>query len=413
MTGQLELTLVSFKKNALIVIEGKSGADEFYIIQRGRVRIAKEAEAEVDEGGGTRGPGDFFAVISAMSAHSHVETATALTDVTLIAIRRDQYGEFIQKHPSVAMKIILDFSRRLRRLDEALSRLALKKNAGGGISHLFVVGGYYAQQGHYPEAYYAYHRYLQYCPRGEFASAAGERMKELAPRAGAVKLDRDPLEFSRAYPKDSMFFAEGEPGDELYIIQKGAVKISKIVDNHEVLLAVLRGGDIFGEMALLEQKPRAANAVAHEDCIVMVVNRANFTKTIREQPQIIARLTTLQADRLWFIYKQLASALISHPLGRMYDTLRIYLERDRIDMRDGQTHLFNFGPPELVSMAGLSPAEGRPHIAKLLENKFISLVKNQLFSLDVAEINRQANYFRTMRKLEESRQGRAVEPRLS
>ena len=50
-----------------------------------------------------------------------------------------------------------------------------------------------------------------------------------------------------------MIFSEHEPGEDLYIIQQGKVKITKIINNQEVLLAVLQPGDIFGEMALLEK----------------------------------------------------------------------------------------------------------------------------------------------------------------
>jgi CRP-like cAMP-binding protein len=203
-----------------------------------------------------------------------------------------------------------------------------------------------------------------------------------------------------------MLFAEGEPGDEFYIILKGAVKISKIENNQEVLLAVLRGGDIFGEMAMLERKPRTANAVAHEDCVVMVVNGGNFERTVREQPQIVARLTILQAERLWFIYQQLGAVLMKDPLGRMYEMLKIHLERNRVDLKSNGFYLFGFGPRELAGMAGLSPAESRPVLERFLGDKHISLVKDQIFADDLSEIVLQANYFKTMQKLDHSRRTR-------
>jgi CRP-like cAMP-binding protein len=404
MTGQLELTRVTFKKDALIGVEGQPRVDRFFIIRQGQVRIFKEMDMAVDEGGALRGPGDFFGVVSAMSSQSHIETVQALTEVNLISVRRDQYGAFIQQHPSVAMKIILDFSRRLRILDGALSRFTLKKTAEEAPAHLFQVGDYYARQGRYPQACYAYRRYLEQCPEGEFSVQARERLEKIAPRAGTVVMHHDPREFSRIYPKNSMFFAEGEPGEELYTIQKGAVTISKIVDNQEVLIAVLRGGDIFGEMAMLEQKPRTASAVAHEDCMVTVINQTNFGRMIQEYPQIVARLTTLQAERIWFVYKQLANATMKDPLGRMYDALTIHLERSRVAPKSTESFLFSFGPAELVSFVGLSAAEGGPVIRQLLESKRISLVKNRLFAMNVLEIRRETSMFRIREKLERARQ---------
>ncbi|MDR2159703.1 MAG: cyclic nucleotide-binding domain-containing protein [Treponema sp.] len=403
MAGQLQLAFVNFLKDSYIVVEGKQNVDRFYIIRQGKVRISKEVEVVAEEGGNILGPGDFFGVVSAMSAHSHIETAQALTDVTLISVAKDQYSQLIQNNTPVAMKIILQFSRRMRYLDEALTRLTLKNTAEADPSHLFKVAEYYAKQSQYNQAYYAYHQYIRYCPRGQNVTLARERMMKIAPYARAVKMDFRPDEFTRVYPKDSMIFSEGESGDELYIIQKGSVKIAKIVDNNEVLLAVLKAGDIFGEMSLLESKPRAASAVAYEDCQVLAVNRANFERMIGTQPQIIARLTTLLAERIWFIYKQLANTLISDPLGRMYDALLIQLEKDRVNVNSSQSYIFDFGPKELVNMVGLPQGDGTLVLRKMMENKNIQILKDKVYVAEVSEIVKQTEYYRKMQKIEKAR----------
>jgi CRP-like cAMP-binding protein len=407
MAGQLQLTFVNFKKDSYIVVEGKQNADRFFIIRQGKVGISKDVEVVEEEGGNVLGPGDFFGVVSTMSSHSHIETARALTDVTLISVQKEQYGQLIQNNTPVAMKIILQFSRRMRYLDEALTRLTLKNTAENDPSHLYKVGEYYARQSQYNQAYYAYYKYYKYCPRGEFINIARERMMKIAPYAKSVKLDFGIDEFNRKYPKDSMIFSEGEPGEELYIIQKGSVKIAKIVDNNEVLLAVLKTGDIFGEMALLESKPRAACAVAYEDCMVLAVNRVNFERMVGTQPQIIARLTTLLAERIWFIYKQLANTLISDPLGRMYDALLIQLEKNRVSIT-AQPHTFDFGPKELVNMVGLPQGDGPLVLRKMMENKKIQVMRDKIYVLDVSEIAKQTEYYRKMQKIERARRESAT-----
>jgi CRP-like cAMP-binding protein len=403
MAGELQLAFVNFTKGSFIIVEGKQNADRFFIIHQGKVWISKEIEVVAEEEGNMLGPGDFFGVISTMSSHSHIETVQALTNVTLISVQKEQYPRLIQSNTPVAMKIILQFSKRVRYLDEALTRLTLKNNAEGDPSHLFKVGEYYARQNQYNQAFYAYHQYIKNCPRGNDVNIARERMMKIAPYAKSVKTEFKNDETNRTYPKESMIFAEGESGDELYIIQKGAVKIAKIVDNNEVLLAVLKNGDIFGEMALLESKPRTACAVAFEDCQVQVVNRANFERMIATQPQIIAWLTTLLSDRLWFIYKQLANTLVNDPLGRIYDALLIQLEKKRVPLNSAEVHLFDFGPKELVNMVGLSPQEGKLVVKKLLENRQIQIVKDKFYLLNVSEIYRQTEYFRKMQKIEKSR----------
>ncbi|MDR0496727.1 MAG: Crp/Fnr family transcriptional regulator [Treponema sp.] len=404
MAGQLQLAFVSFKKDSYIVVEGKQNADRFFIIHQGKVLISKMVEVVEEEGGNTLGPGDFFGVVSSMSSHSHIETARALTDIVLISVQKEQYGELIQKNTPVAMKIILQFSKRLRYLDGALSRLTLKNTAEEDPSHLFHVAEYYLRQSRYDQAYYSYTKYIKYCPLGENVKTAREKMQKIAMYVKNSKIEFGPTEFNRVYPKNSMLFAEGEPGDELFIIQKGSVTIAKVVDDNEVLLAVLKVGDIFGEMALLEAKPRAASAVAYEECQVLAVNRANFEQMIKSQPQLIAKLTTLLAERIWFIYKQLANTLIRDPLGRMYDVLLMQLEKNRVPVKSQAPYTFDFGLKELASMVGLSQKDANLVLRKMLENKKITLEKDKIKTVSVEEIAKQTEFYRKMQQIEKSRQ---------
>ena len=404
MASPLQLSIVNFHRNSYIVVEGKQDAICFYIIRSGKVGVSKEVKIVEEEGGNPLGPGDFFGVVSTMSSHSHIETAQALTDVSLIAVRREQYDLLIKNNAPVAMKIIQGFSKRMRYLDEAVTRLTFKSTGTEHPSHLFKVAEYYARQSQYNQAYYAYYRYLQYCPQGENVNIAKERMSKIHPYAKAVYLEKNSKDFSRFYPKNTMICSEAEPGDELYIIQKGAIRVSKIVDDKEVLLALLKPGDIFGEMALLENKPRSASGIAHEDLSVMVVNRANFQRMVQSQPQIVTRLTQLLAERIWMVYRQLANTIMANPLGRLYDRLWLELEKNRVEASPGTTHTFEFGPKDLINMVGMSMEEGRAVLTKLFENKKIKSADNRIVTTDNDEIRKQAEYYKKMEKIQKSRQ---------
>ncbi|MFP4266627.1 MAG: cyclic nucleotide-binding domain-containing protein [Spirochaetaceae bacterium] len=402
MNNSLQLSLVKFKKGAYIIVEGKQQADSFYIIRSGQVQISKEVEIVEEEEGNTLKPGDFFGVVSTMSTHSHIETARALTDVTLIAVRKEQYGILIKMNAPVALKIIQQFSRKMRYLDEALTRITLKSNADSDISHLFKVAEYYARQNKFNQAYYAYHQYIKFCPEGDNIKLAKERMAKIRPYAKVVYLNGSDEEFTRTYPKDTMIFSEAQPGKELYIIQKGSVKITKIMNDNEVLLALLKQGDIFGEMALLEDKPRSASAVAHEDAVLLAVNKANFKRMVSSEPQIITRLTQLLSERIWFIYKQLANTQISDPLGKLYDALLIQLEKQRIPITMS-SYTFDFGTQELINMVGLPKAEGTMAVRKLMENSRFRVVENKIHVTQMDEIDKQAKYYRKMERIARSR----------
>lgn len=403
MDSSLQLSLVNYKRGAYIIVEGNQNADHFYIIKSGSVRISKEVEVIEEKGGNVLSPGDFFGVVATMSGHSHIETAQALTDVTVVAVHREQYGQLIEKNSPVALKIIQQFSMKMRYLDEALTRISLKGDeSSGNIAHLFNVAEYYAKQGMYNLAYYAYYKYILNSPQGEHVAQSKERMSKIQPYAQAVHLEANTDSFTRTYPKDCMIFSEGEPGLDLYIIQKGSVKIAKIVNNKEVLLAVLKAGDIFGEMSILEDKPRSASAIAHDECVLMAVNKANFTRMIPTQPQIVTRLTELLAERIWAVYRQLGNTNMSDPIGRMYDSLLIQLEKQRVPI-NSDSHSFSFGPIELINMLGLSKEEGASAIRKLFENNKFKIVDNRIQVSEKVEIEKQVKYYRKMEKIESAR----------
>jgi len=404
MAAPLQLTFVNFTKDSYIVVEGKRNADRFFIIRTGKVKISKEAQIVAEEQGDVLNPGDFFGVVSTMSGHSHIETAQALTDVTLISVLKDQFSQLIQCNAPVAMKIIMQFSKRMRYLDEALTRLTLKnKSAEEAPSHLYYVAEFYAKHNMFNQAIYAYLKYVKFCPKGENVQAAHERMKKIAPFVKKPPREFKPDEMTRTYSKDEIVFCEGEPGDELFIIQKGSVKIIKITENNEILLAVLKAGDIFGEMALLESKPRAAGAVAFEECQLMAVNRANFQQMIQTQPQLIARLTTLLSERIWLLYKQLANTQINDPLGRMFDLMQTHIEKKKVDLSTITSFSFDFGVKELITMVGLSQNDGTLYSRKLLETAGLQVINDKLYIKDIKEIIKQNAYFKKMQQLEKSR----------
>ena len=411
----LQLSFVNFKRGSYIIIEGKSDTDRFYIIQSGQVRIAKQKEVVAEEEGNLLGPGDFLGVIACMSHHSQIETAVAVSDVVLIAVHYTQFPELIEKNTPIAMKIIYSFSKKMRYLDEALTRITLKRNIQTDISHLFTIGEYYLKMSKFELALYAYYHYLKEKPDGQYAETARKRfmaIKSTGVKAPIEMLEPDTKQMVRVYNRESMIFCECQSGGELYIIQKGRVKISKIVDNSEVLLAVLKEGDMFGEMALLENKPRSATAItAAEECQLLAVNRQNFNQMVTTQPQLIARLTTTLADRIWAMYKQLANTLIPVPIEKMYDMLSIQLEKLRIQPGAGKQHTFLFGPPELAKMCSIPKEQVAQAIAEFLMTPIVRSTDDSIIITDTLELSKQTAYFKKMQEIEQARkQARANEP---
>ena len=98
-------------------------------------------------------------------------------------------------------------------------------------------------------------------------------------------------------------FAEGDAGDKLYVITAGAVRISRIVPGMgEEALAILKTGDCFGEMAMLDDSPRSAHAIVHERVRLFVIRKEDLQDLL-----FVDR--NLAYELLWIWLKTLSSRL--------------------------------------------------------------------------------------------------------
>ena len=105
--------------------------------------------------------------------------------------------------------------------------------------------------------------------------------------------------FLRAYDPLQVIFEEGEPGNCMCIVQDGLVDIRKNVDTGSIFLLSLGRGEFFGEMALVNQSPRSASAVAGPDgAKVLFVDSAHFVYLVSQQPAFALIVLSVMARRL-------------------------------------------------------------------------------------------------------------------
>jgi len=398
VSGQAEWTIVNYGKDSYITVADRRVADCFHIIRQGKVHVSRDIAIAGDKDQ-VLVAGDFFGVASAMSSYRNIENAVAMTDVSLIAVQPRQYVSLIQKNTQIATKILMQLSGQLRVLNGILENLTQKDDQKAGSdspSRLFDVAEYYARQKQYGQAFYAYTRYLRYCPQGKDVDTARARLEKLRGRVGDRETEYAKSELNRSYREGDMIFAEGEPGDEFFVVQTGSVKICKIIDGKEVLLGTLKEGDIFGEMALLEGKPRAASAIANGDSTVMAASKANFDVLITNQPQLISRVTTLLSNRIWATFKQLEAIHIDNPLGKIYAILLVQLEKNRADLESAEAHTFAARWDDLIHMLGLTTKEGYILMGKLQEDKNIQVRDGRVHVYSIRELAMRAAMFRKM-----------------
>jgi CRP/FNR family transcriptional regulator len=159
-------------------------------------------------------------------------------------------------------------------------------------------------------------------------------------------------------------------------------------------------------MAILDNKPRSANAIAEGDVTVFAVNKENFQAMVTKQPQLATKLITLLAERIWLIYRQLANILIKEPQGRLYDTLFTQILKHRIEPKKGLGFTFDFSVSDLLKMTGLDPVNDRKLADTIFQgnNKFRINEDGKIFCNDVEEIQKMVNYYKKIEQLEKKRE---------
>ncbi|MBX7058113.1 MAG: Crp/Fnr family transcriptional regulator [Leptospirales bacterium] len=398
--------MVQFKANSYAIIEGKKDANKFYIIIQGKLRTQKSAPVVGEESSIILGPGDFFGVESAMSNHSRIETVVAMSDCNLIEVGSDQFGLLIQKNAPVAMKIIRSFSQKLRSFDNTIARISFRNVVEEDPSHLFDLGEYWFKEQRFNHAAYAFQRYLQWCPKGEHISETKMRLQGMNKPLKAPPVAEASI--NRHVKSEDMIFCENEPGYELYIIQGGRIKITKMVDGQEVMLAVLQPGDIFGEMAILDNKPRSATASCAEDATLLAINKANFEGMVKAQPQLATKLITLLSERIWTAYRQLANLMINDPAGRLYDTLLTLAEKNHVRIAAKAAYNFDIGGKDLLKMVGLDPIKDERLLMELLKSRWLKLDAGKLICMDLGELEKQVAFYKKKAAMERKREQTAA-----
>jgi len=122
----------------------------------------------------------------------------------------------------------------------------------------------------------------------------------------------------RSYPKGSVIVFEDDPGDALYVVASGQVKVVLVAeDGREVILSVLGPGSFFGEMAILDDEPRSAHVIAMEESNLLMLRREDFQARLRSMPDVAISLLKEISRRLRRADEKIGSLVLLDVHGRL------------------------------------------------------------------------------------------------
>src|SRR3954463_6167258 len=194
----------------------------------------------------------------------------------------------------------------------------------------------------------------------------------------------------REFKKGDVLFREGEPGKEMYVIQTGKVNITKTVRDTEKILATLGAGEFFGEMAILNNKPRSAGAVMAENGKLLVIDPRTFEAMIRGNVEIAVRLIKKLSDRLQEADEQIENLLLRDPNSRVVHHLwQAAVKRGR-DTPQGKLVTVNLN--ELHGRMGISAQEVQDAVNKTAKARIIALVPDGVVVPDTGKMQKYLEF---------------------
>jgi len=207
--------------------------------------------------------------------------------------------------------------------------------------------------------------------------------------------------FGRTCSAGETLFREDEPGDTMYVIQTGRVRITKEVNGEIKSLAVLGAGEFFGEMAILNNKPRNATAEVIEDARMLVIDAKTFGQMIASNTEIAIRLIKKLARRL-----DAADALIEilmhrDPKARVILGLSREVEMGSVEQEDGSV-LVPIQPETLAEQVGLTLEETSEVLGRLGRLRIVDVTPDGFVINDVRRLSEFLDFLEMREKYGDS-----------
>lgn len=168
-----------------------------------------------------------------------------------------------------------------------------------------------------------------------------------------------------AHAEGHTIFSEDDPGDRLYIVMRGSVKIFTTSGKRKKILAYLEKNEFFGEMALLDMEPRSASSVAVEDCELIVIKKKDFKRLLEKYPRLSFKVMRTLSKRLRQADRQIESLAFANVLGRIAEALLSLASRYGQPVSDGIRIKRPVSHKELAELTGT----GREVVSRIL-NRF-------------------------------------------
>ncbi|MCP4135931.1 MAG: cyclic nucleotide-binding domain-containing protein [bacterium] len=383
-----------FKKGSYLYVEGDEDGNEVFIIQKGEVTLEVTGN-KIQRYRSVAKKGDIVGFISALSDRPRTESAAVTVDTVVHIFSRERFLLLLQKKPKIAVRILNYFAEELRIYDRMIFS---KEECGNSLSDeelLFNLGSFYYNGSNYSNAYYILLRYQELYPGGDSIDEVRQILQEI--ESAGERMITEPIRngIDNIYADKQIIFCEQEPGNELYIVKEGKVKIVKHSNNSEIMLSILKEGDVLGELAIVSDKPRNATAISYGKTILLSLNRDTLFNLLETSPKMVEKIFVSVSLRVWFTFIRIEARLYENPLTKIYAFLENKLLENNISLKSKDPYIFNFGLDELLKMINVKQEDVISSMDELLADQGLRFNFGQIVVENPQEISAKAKLRRS------------------
>jgi CRP-like cAMP-binding protein len=203
--------------------------------------------------------------------------------------------------------------------------------------------------------------------------------------------------FSRTFLPGEVIFSEFEPGNTFYFIQSGRVELVKLIGDTEKTLTVFQPSEMFGEMALLENFPRSATAIALDVVKVLEFNRKNFDILMKGTPLIAMRLLKLLIKRINDTKRQIFTLTLDDNQAKIADVFLMLNETQTGINKDNDRQIFNVSVDDITHWAGMESSLCRDILNHFVTQRRLEIYPDKIVVRNINDFSRLVNARRKKR----------------
>uniref|UniRef100_UPI0038906938 Crp/Fnr family transcriptional regulator n=1 Tax=Treponema sp. TaxID=166 RepID=UPI0038906938 len=351
--------------------------------------------------------GEFFGVKSAIGHFPREETVTALQESVCIAMTIQEFEALFSTNKQIMMKMLRVFSNQLRQIHHKTESILSEGETISQMQGMFaVVTAFYNDQRWrscldvcttfmklYPTSEHALEvkgmmaKAAAFVKKGELGTTTTSETSA-ASSGQPLKLFELPAfkRFAKTYEDGQVIITEYQNGDSFYLIQSGCVQLTKCANNTNKNLDILKPGELFGEMAILDNSPRSATCFAVGQVECLEFNKENFEVLITGNPQIALMLLRLFCKRIYDQKRRLRILVISDPQARLADVFCMFNEMGPVPAE--RQKRFNLTVQDLAHWSGLSLDITKDEVNRFVTTRKIEAYDNYIVVNNMTDMKR-------------------------